>query len=155
MPEQWISSLTAGGRKFREVRDVIGRSSQNQIYTCIVRMIWKSWYITWESGQRKGSQNLEQKEIKKYITKRRTLDSWLNYLGYAEDDFYISYSWFLFQTTHNHYFFSRIRLVLFPMLYKFIVWTDWAKTQFCLGFNPKLVLTPYIWLFIWYIMYLY
>ena len=103
-------------------------------------MIRKSWYITWENGQRKGSQNLKQKEIKKYIPKRRTLDSWLNYLGYVKDDFCISYSWFLFQTTHNRYFFSRIRLVLFPTLYKFIVWASWAKTQSCLGFNPKLVL---------------
>ena len=32
------------------------------------------------------------KKIKKYISKRRTLDLWLNYSGYAEDDFYISYS---------------------------------------------------------------
>ena len=32
------------------------------------------------------------KKIKKYITKRRTLDWWLNYSGYAEVDFYISYS---------------------------------------------------------------
>ena len=101
----------------------------------------KSWYITWENGQRKGSQNLKRKEIKKYIPKRRTLDSWLNYLGYAEDDFCISYSWFLFQTTHNRYFFSKIRLVLFPTLYKFIIWAGWAKAQSCLGFNPKLVLT--------------
>ena len=27
------------------------------------------------------------------------------------------------------------------MLYKFIVWTCWAKTQSCLGSKPKLVLT--------------
>ena len=65
---------------------------------------------------KKKKKNLERKEIKKYITKRGNLDSWLNYLGYAEDDYCISYSWFLFQTTHNRYFFSRIRLVLFPTL---------------------------------------
>ena len=60
----------------------------------MVRMILKLWYITWEGGQKEGgSGNLEQKKkIKKYITKRRTLDSWLNYSGYADDDFYISYS---------------------------------------------------------------
>ena len=120
------------------------RSSQNQIYTCMVRMIRKSWYITWENDQRKGSQNLKRKEIRKYIPKRRTLDSWLNYLGYADDDFCISYSWFLFETTHNRYFFSRIRLVFFPTFYKFIVWAGWAKAQSCLGFNPKLVLTTHI-----------
>ena len=33
-----------------------------------------------------------KKKIKKYITKRSTLDSWLNDSGYADDDFYISYS---------------------------------------------------------------
>ena len=42
--------------------------------------------------KKRGSDNLEQKKIKKYISKRRTLDLWLNYSGYAEDDFYISYS---------------------------------------------------------------
>ena len=82
-----------------------------------------------------------KKKIKKYITKRRTLDSWLNYSGYAKDDFYISYSYFFFQSTHDRYFLSRIRLVLFPTLYKFIVWACWAKTQSYLGFKSKLVLT--------------
>ena len=82
-----------------------------------------------------------KKKIKKYITKRRTLNSWLNYSGYAKDDFYISYSYFFFQSTHDCYFLSRIRLVLFPMLYKFIVWACWAKTQSYLGFKSKLVLT--------------
>ena len=41
---------------------------------------------------KKKKKNLERKEIKKYITKRGNLDSWLNYLGYTEDDFYIPYS---------------------------------------------------------------
>ena len=93
----------------------------------------------------RGIEKPRAKKIKKYITKRRTLDSWLNFLGYSEDDFCIPYSWFLFQTIHNRYFFSRIRLVLFSTLYKFIVWAGWAKTQSCLGFNPKLVLTIMIW----------
>ena len=141
MPEQWINSLIVGGRKFREVWDGTRRSSQNQIYTCKIKMIRKSWYITWENGQRKGWKNLERKKIKKYITKRRTLVSWLNYFGYADDGFYISYSYFFFQSTHNRYFLSRIRLVLFPTLYKFIIWTCWTKTQSCLGFKSKLVLT--------------
>ena len=81
------------------------------------------------------------KKIKKYITKRSTLDSWLNDSGYADEDFYISYSYFFFQSTHDRYFLSRIRLVLFPTLYKFIVWACWAKTQSYLGFKSKLVLT--------------
>ena len=83
IPEQWTSSLTAGSREFREEWDGTGRSSQNQICTCMVRMILKSWYITWESGQKEGiEKNLEQKKkkkIKKQVTKRRNLDSWLNY----------------------------------------------------------------------------
>ena len=41
----------------------------------MVRMILKSWYITLEGDQKKEEKNLEQKKIKKYITKRRTLDS--------------------------------------------------------------------------------
>ena len=80
IPEQWTSSLTAGSREFRAVWDGTGRSSQNQIYTCMVRMILKSWYITWESGQRNGIEKPRaKKKIKKQVTKRRTLDSWLNY----------------------------------------------------------------------------
>ena len=64
-----------------------------------------------------------------------------SYSGYAEDDFYILFSQYFFQTTHDRYLLSKIRLVLFPTLYKFIVWACWAKTQSCLGSKPKLVLT--------------
>ena len=62
------SSLTASGRRFREVWDGIGRSSHNPIYTCTVRMVLKSWYITWKCVQRKGG---DRKKIKKYDTKRK------------------------------------------------------------------------------------
>ena len=141
IPEQWTSSLTAGSRKFRKVWDRTGRRSQNQIYMCVMRMILKSWYITWEGSQRKKDRKLRAKKIKKYIAKRRTLDSWLNDSGYADDDFYISFSSFFFQTTHDRYLISKVRLVLFPTLYKFIVWAYWAKTQPCLGSKPKLILT--------------
>ena len=41
---------------------------------------------------KKGIKKPRAKKMKKYITKRRTLDSWLNYPEYAEDEFYISYS---------------------------------------------------------------
>ena len=82
------------------------------------------------------------KKIKKYITKRRTLVSRLNYSGYTDDDFYILYSYIFFQSTYDRYFHSRIGLVFFPTLYKFIVWAFWAKTQSCLGFKSKLVLIP-------------
>ena len=139
IPEQWTSSLTAGSKRFREVWDGTGRSSHNSIYTCMVRMVLKSWYITWEGVQRKEIEKPSEKKIRKYDTKRRTLDSWLYYSGYADDDFYNLYSQFLFQTTHDRYLISKIRLVLFPTLYKFIVWARWAKTQSCLGSKPKLV----------------
>ena len=68
---------------------------------------------------------------------------WLqpSYSSYAKDDSYILYSQYFFQTTHDRYLLSKIRLVLFPTLYKFIVWACWAKTQSCLGSKPKLVLT--------------
>ena len=35
-------------------------------------------------------EKLRVKNIKKHIVKRRTIDSWLNYTGYADDDFFIS-----------------------------------------------------------------
>ena len=64
--------------------------------------------------------NLEKK-IKKYNTKKIVLDSWLYYSGYAEDDFYILYFLLHFQTTHDCYLHSKIRLALSLTLYKFIV----------------------------------
>ena len=105
------------------------RSSHNPIYTCMVRMVQKSWYITWEGVQRKGIKKPREKKIKKYDTKRRTLDSWLYYSSYAENDFCILYSQLFFQTTHDRYLLFKIRLVLSPTLYKFIVWACWARTQ--------------------------
>ena len=64
-----------------------------------------------------------------------------SYSGYAKDDFYVLYSQYFFQTTHDRYLFSKIRLDLFPTLYNFIVWACWTKTQSCLGSKPKPVLT--------------
>ena len=82
-------------------------------------------------------------------------NSWLlikllrsSYSGYVEDSFCVLFSQFFFQTTHDRYLFSKIRLVLSLTLYKFIVWACWAKTQFCLGSKPKLVLTIYIYIYI-------
>ena len=57
-----------------------------------------------------GLENLEKKKIKKYDTKRRTLDSWIYYSSYADDDFYILYSQLFFQTTHDCYLLFKIRL---------------------------------------------
>ena len=135
--EQWTSSLTTGSRRFREVWDGTGRSSHNPIYTCRVRMILKSWYITWEGVQRKGDWKTYRKKIKKYDTKERTPDSWLYYLGYAKNDYYIFYLQLSSQTINDCYLLFKIRLVLSPTLYKFIVWTYWARTQSCFGVQAK------------------
>ena len=67
-----------------------------------------------------------------------------SYSDYAEDILCILYSQYFFQTTYDRYLFSIIRLVLSPMLYKFIVWACWAETQSYLGSKPKLVLTDTI-----------
>ena len=127
--------------------DGTGRSSHNPIYTCTVKMVPKSWYITWEGVQRKGDWKTYRKKIKKYDTKGRTPDSWLNYSGYAEDDFYILYSQLFFQTTHDHYLLSKIRLVLSPTLYKIIVWACLAKTQSYFKVQAKT--GPYNWRRLW------
>ena len=105
---------------------------------CTVRMVLKSWYITWEGVQRKVDWKTYRKKIKKYDIKGRAPNSWLYYSGYAEDDFYILYFQLFFQTTHNRYLHSKIRLVLSPTLYKFVVWACWAKTQSCLGVQAKI-----------------
>ena len=147
IPEQWTSSLTADSRKFKEVWDGIGRSSHNPIYTCMVRMVQKSWYITWEGVQRKGIKKPREKKIKKYDTKRRTLDSWLYYSGYAENDFCILYSQLFFQTTHDCYLIFKIMLVFSPTLYKFIVWACWARTQSCFRVQAKT--GPHNWRRLW------
>ena len=49
----WRGYLNNEQTALQLVVESSGRSSQNQIYTCMVRMILKSWYITWEGGQRK------------------------------------------------------------------------------------------------------
>ena len=147
IPEQWTSSLTVGGRRFMDVWNGTGRSSHNPIshnpiYTCTVRMVLKSWYITWKCVQRKVDWKTYRKKIKKYDTKWRAPDSWLYYSGYTEDDFYILYFQLFFQTIHDRYLHSKIKLVLSPPLYKFVVWACWAKTQSCLGVQAKT--GPYI-----------
>ena len=136
IPEQWTSNLTAGSIKFKELWDGIGRSSQNQIYTCVVRMMLKSW-SNMRRCPKKEDWKTQRKKIKKYDTKRRTLDSWLYYSGYTEDGFYILYSQLFFQTTHDRYLLSKIRLVLSPTLYKFIVWACWAWVQSCFRIQVK------------------
>ena len=75
--EQWSSSLIAISRKFREVWDGTGRSSQNQIYTCMAKIILKSWYIAWEGRQEKGIRKTLEKKSRELVTEKRTLCSWL------------------------------------------------------------------------------
>ena len=90
---------------------------------------------------KKGDWKTMRKNIKKYDTKRRTLNSRLYYSSCAEDDFYILYSKLFFQTTHDRYLLFKIRLVLSPTLYKFIVWVCWARTQSC--FKVQAITDPY------------
>ena len=79
IPEQWTSSLTTISRKFRKVWDRTERSSQNQIYTCMVKMILKSWYIAWEGRQVKRIGKTLEKKTRVLVTEKRTLCYWLNY----------------------------------------------------------------------------
>ena len=74
------------------------------------------------------------------------MDSWLYYSSYVDDNFYILSSQLFFQTTHDHYLISKIKLLLSPTLYKFIVWVCFrvqAKTgpynyyAFYLNFHIK------------------
>ena len=150
IPEQWTSSLIASSREFREVWDGTERSSWNQIYTCKVKLMLKLWYITWEGRQKRGYRKKTRgKRLENKLLKKR--NPWLlvkllrpSYSGYAEDSFYVLFSQFFFQTTHDRYLFSKIRLVLSSILYKFIVWACWAKTQSCLGSKAKPVLTFFV-----------
>ena len=91
--------------------------------------------------KKRGLKKTYRGKIKKHGTEGRTPDSWLYYLGYAEDIF-ISYTQLFFQTIHDRYFLSKIRLVPSPTLYKFIVLACWAKTQSCFGVQAKT--GPYI-----------
>ena len=69
--------------------------------------------------------------------KGRTPNSWLYYSCYVDDDFYIFYLQISFQTIHDCYLISKIRLVLSLTLYKFIVQACQAKTQSCFGIQAK------------------
>ena len=91
-------------------------------------MMLKLWYITGEGHKRKrGLKNTREKRQKNKLLKKELLTLIkllrLSYLGYAEDSFCFSFSQYFFQTIHDRYLFSKIRLVFSPTLYKFIVWT--------------------------------
>ena len=134
--------------------DGTGRSPHNLIYTCIVRNVRKSWYITWKSVQRKGgfSGREIKRKFKKYNTRRKN-SKYLIIL------FWLGRGWFLYlirintlPTIHNHYVFSKFRLVLSPTLYKFIVWACWAWVQSCFAwvqscFGVQAKTGPYIYIY--------
>ena len=58
------SSLTAGGRRFKEVWDGTERSSHNLIYTYTRGRVQKWWYITWKGVQRKRDREKKHREKK-------------------------------------------------------------------------------------------
>ena len=98
-------------------------------------------------SQKRGDKKKHQrKKTKELVTEKRTLGSGLS--NYDRVTQAIPRTIFIFYILNTSSkppmfitFFSKIRLVLFPTLYKFIVWACWAKTQSCLGSKPKLVLT--------------
>ena len=55
------------------------RRSQNQIYTYMLKMILKSWYIAWEGRQKEGIGKTPEERTRELNTEKRTLNSWLNY----------------------------------------------------------------------------
>ena len=71
--EQWTNSLTVISREFRKMWDEIERSSQNQIYTYMVKMILKSWYIAWEEGQEEGIEKTLEKKTRELVTGKELL----------------------------------------------------------------------------------
>ena len=103
-------------------------------------------YSMRRSPKRKDRKNTRGKRLKNYLLKKKNsllLIKLLrpSYSYYAEDNICILYSQYFLQTTYNCYLFFKIRLVLSPTLYKFIVLACWVETQSCLGSKPKLVLT--------------
>ena len=134
------SSLTAGGRRFKEVWDGTGRSSHNLIYMCIRGKKRKLWYITWKRcpKRRHRKKDREKESLRNKTLEGKILDTWLYYSGYAENEFYILFVKLFFQTIHNCYLFSNLRLVLTPTLYKFIVWACWARIQSYFGVQAKI-----------------
>ena len=98
------------------------------------------------SQKRGGSKKHQRKKTKELVTEIRTLCYWLSkYDRVTHARLRTIFVFYILNTSSKPpmiiTFFSKIRLVLFPTLYKFIVWACWAKTQSCLGSKPKLVLT--------------
>ena len=147
IPEQWSSSLTTISRKFREVWDGTGRSSQNQIYTCMANIILKSCYIAWQGHQEKGIGKTLEKKTRELVTEKRTLCSWLELLRLRRgQSLYLIVSillpnhlWSLSLFYNQASSFSHaLQIYCLGLL---------GETQSYLGSNSKLVLTIYIYIF--------
>ena len=87
------SSLTVGGRRFKEVWDGTRRSSHNLIYTCTREKVRKWWYITWKGVQRKETEKKREKKesLRNKIQKGKSPDTWESILAKPRASF-ISYS---------------------------------------------------------------
>ena len=70
--------------------DETGRSSQNLTHMCTVRMVQKSWYITWKRTQRRDTTKEKQRKskFKKDNSKRK---NFVLRIGL----FWLSQGWFL------------------------------------------------------------
>ena len=51
------------------------KSPQNQIYTCMVKMILRSWYIALEGHQEKGIEKTLKENTREPVTKKGDLYS--------------------------------------------------------------------------------
>ena len=77
-------------RRFKEMWDGTERNSQNLTHTCTVRMVQKSWYITWKGTKKKKNKNKnrEKSKFKKDNSKRKNLVLRIR-------QFWLSWGWFL------------------------------------------------------------
>ena len=82
-----------------------------------------------------------RKKIKKYDTKKEL--QILSYTIQATPRTIFISSTYNYPSTpiHDCYRISKITLVLFLTLYKFIVWACWARTRSCFGFQVRTVFT--------------
>ena len=151
MPEQWISSLTAKSRRFKE-----GRKGTEKLWTPdshvggeigVKNVVYNTKRD--QKKRKKKEKRTEQKEkeskmLKKYNSKKEkfcTLDhttrAWPRILF-----IFVHVQLFPFNTIFQ-YLFPRFRLAFSPTLYKFIVRAFWSWVHFYFGFKSKPVLTEF------------
>ena len=118
--------------------DRTGRSFHNLIYMCTVRMVRRSWYITWKGVQRKGEIEKQiGKKIKEYNTRRRNSRFLIILFWLGRWRFLYLIRIIILPNHPRSLPLSKFRLILFPTLYKFIVWAYWAWVQSCFGVQAK------------------